>query len=105
MTKQFWSITEVIERFQIDEGFLAELEEEEIICPLCRQDPQEKLFPVSELEKLRLAKTLFEDMEVNLPGIEVILRMRENMLEMRKQFDAILEDLAQLIHKQLEEGP
>ena len=105
MTKQFWTITEVIERFQIDEGFLAELEEEEIICPLCRQDPQEKLFPVSELEKLRLAKTLFEDMEVNLPGIEVILRMRENMLEMRKQFDAILEDLAQLIHKQLEEGP
>jgi MerR family transcriptional regulator/heat shock protein HspR len=35
-----------------------------------------------------------EDMDVNLPGVEVILRMRENMVQMRRQFDAILEELA-----------
>jgi hypothetical protein len=29
-----------------------------------------------------------------LPGVEVILRMRQMMFDMRKQFDDILEDLA-----------
>jgi len=58
MTKELWTITEVIEIFQIDERFLAELEEEEIVCPICREDPPAKLFSSSELEKLRLAKML-----------------------------------------------
>ena len=95
MAKEFWTITEVVEIFQIDERFLAELEEEEILCPICRDDSQAKLFSSSELEKLRLAKMLIEDMDVNLPGVDIILRMRQNMIQMRKQFDAILEDLSQ----------
>ena len=105
MTKEFWTITEVIERFQIDEGFITELEQEEIVCPTCGEDPREKRFPPSELEKLRLARILFEEMDVNLPGIEVILRMRQNMLEMREQFDAILEDVARHLKETLEEPP
>jgi MerR family transcriptional regulator/heat shock protein HspR len=95
MKKEFWTITEVVEIFQIDEGFLTELEEEEIICPTCREDSPAKLFSSSELEKLRLAKMLIEEMDVNLPGVDIILRMRQSMIEMRRQFDAILEDLAQ----------
>jgi MerR family transcriptional regulator/heat shock protein HspR len=81
--------------FEIEEGFLVELEEEEIICPLCRDDHSEKLFSPTDMEKLRLAKILVEGMGVNLAGVEVILRMRQNMIEMRNQFDTILEDLAQ----------
>ena len=46
-----------------------------------------------ELERLRVAKILFHEMGVNMPGVDVILRMRQNMLEMRRQFDDILEDL------------
>jgi MerR family transcriptional regulator/heat shock protein HspR len=95
MNKEFWTKTEIVEFFQIKERFLVELEEEEIICPQCRDDPSERLFPPAEMEKLRLAKILVEDMGVNLAGVEVILRMRQNMIEMRNQFDAILEDLAQ----------
>jgi MerR family transcriptional regulator/heat shock protein HspR len=94
MTKEFWKITEVVEWFQIDRGFLDDLEEEEIICPTCRDDSEEKLLSSGDLEKLRLARLLFEEMDVNMPGIEVILQMRQNMLDMRKQFDDILEDLA-----------
>ena len=95
MTKEFWTKTEVVDFFQIEEHFLVELEEEEIICPLCKDDPSERLFASTEMEKLRLAKILVDDMGVNLAGVEVILRMRQNMIEMRNQFDAILEDLAQ----------
>ena len=94
MTKEYWTISEVLEIFQIDERFLSDLEEEEIVCPTCPENASGKLFSAIEMEKLRLAKILVEDMDVNLPGVEVILRMRQGMIEMRRQFDAVLEDLA-----------
>jgi len=103
MTKEFWTVTEVVEIFEVDEGFLAELEEEEVLCPLCRNDPPTKLFSSAELEKLRLAKLLIDDMGVNLPGVEIILRMRQSIYEMRRQFDDILEDLAGRLRETLEE--
>ncbi len=102
MTKEFWKITEVIEIFQIEREFLDNLEEEEIVCPICHEKSKEKLFSSKDLENLRFAKILFEEMDVNLPGIEVILQMRKNILAMRKQFDAILEDLARRLQDRFE---
>ena len=94
MAKEYWTLTEVMELFEIEEDFLSDLEDEEIICPVCRKDSPEKLFSSLEMERLRVAKILFHEMGVNLPGVEVILRMRQNMLDMRRQFDDILENLA-----------
>ena len=102
MDKELWTITEVIERFEIEEHFVRDLEEEEIICPICGEDPETKLFQVSELEKLRLAKILFDDMGVNLEGIDIIIRMRQNMIDMRRQFDDILEDVANRMKRAFE---
>jgi MerR family transcriptional regulator/heat shock protein HspR len=95
MAKVFWTINEVSEAFEVEERFLIELENEEIICSVCSGDPPTKKYTSNELEKLRLVKILTEDMGVNLEGVEVILRMRQSMIEMRRQFDSILEDLAQ----------
>jgi MerR family transcriptional regulator, heat shock protein HspR len=102
MTKELWTVKEVLEVFEVDERFLSELEQEELVCPLCREESPVKVFSREELEKLRLAKVLVEDMGVNLPGVEVILRMRQMMFEMRKQFDEILEDLAVQLHGRIE---
>ena len=104
MTKEFWKLTEVVEEFQIDRGFLEILEKEEIICPVCHEKSTEKLLCSNDLDRLRLARILFEEMDVNLPGIEVILQMRKNMLDMRKQFDAILEDLALRLKKKFDQS-
>ena len=97
--KTHWTITEIIETFQVDEKFIHELEDDEIVCPVCKKNKPDKLFTPEEVEKLRLAKLLIEEMEVNRPGVEVILHMRQNMIEMRRQFDTILADMA----KQLQE--
>ncbi len=105
MTKELWTITEVSEVFEVEERFLIELEDEEIICSVCNGDPPTKLFTSNELEKLRLVKILTEDMDVNLAGVEVILRMRQSMIEMRRQFDSILEDLAQELKGAFREKP
>ena len=104
MTKEFWTVTEVVELFKIEKRFLKDLEEEDVVCPVCRDDPKVKLFSTTDLEKLRLAKILMEEMGVNLPGVEVILRMRQNMIEMRNQFDTILEDLAHHVREAFKEG-
>jgi MerR family transcriptional regulator/heat shock protein HspR len=104
MSKEFWTVTEVLELFEVEESFVVDLEQEEIISPTRRDDSAAKLFSASELEKLRIAKILSEDMGVNVPGIEVILRMRQIMFDMRNQFDAILEDLADDLRESLRKG-
>jgi len=104
MDKVFWTVTEVMEIFEVDEGFLSDLEEEELLCPVCQAGSPAKVFRIEELEKLKLVKALVEDMGINLPGVEVILRMRQMMFEMRRQFDEILEDLAQEFQERLTKG-
>lgn len=103
MSKEYWTSAEVVEIFEVDERFLAELEEEEVLCPLSREDQPAKLFSSAELEKLRLVKLLIDEMGVNLAGAEIILRMRQSIYEMRRQFDDILEDLADRLREALEE--
>lgn len=97
MPKEYWTVEEVQEIIEIDEDFITDLEREEIICPTCPEGQSAKRFSESDLERMRLAKTLMEDMDVNLPGIEIILRMRQDMIDMRRQFDRILEDMARQI--------
>lgn len=101
MAKEYWTTTEVIEIFQVETRFLRDLEEEEILRPDCREDPTEKRFSETDLERLRLAKMLMEDMDVNLAGVEIILRMRQHMFDMRTQFDAILLDVAENVRRML----
>lgn len=99
MAGKYWSVVEIIEIFELEERFLIDLEEEEIVCPVRKKGAGKKLYHSDEVEKLRLAKILVEEMDVNLPGVDIILRMRQDMLAMRKQFDAILEDLAEKLKK------
>jgi MerR family transcriptional regulator/heat shock protein HspR len=104
MGKEFWTITEVTEYFELEENLILDLEKEEIVCPTCQDDGETKLFSVSEMEKLRLIKLLYDEMGVNLPGIDIILRMRQSMIDMRRQFDAVLEDMAKNIQEVMKEN-
>ena len=75
MPEESWTINEVVECFQLEERFTKTLEDEEIICSSYLETTSTKVFTAIEVEKLRLAKTLVEDMGVNLAGVEVVLRM------------------------------
>lgn len=101
MAEKYWSFTEVVDFFQINEDFLDNLEKENIVCPSCPEGFAEKSFSAGDMENVRLAKILMDEMDVNLAGVEVILQMRKSMIAMRKQFDAILEDLALEMEKNL----
>ena len=104
MKKDFWTVTEVVDYFEVEERFLVDLEDEEIICSTCKENSSIKMYADGELEKLRLAKILMEEMGVNIAGVDVIIRMRENIFEMRRQFDVILEELAGQIRSAVKRG-
>ena len=50
-----------------------------------RSQGNTRLYTDSDLERLDVILTLARDMGVNLAGIEIILNMREKMVEMEKQ--------------------
>jgi len=102
MGKERWTLEEVVRIFELEEPFLLDLEEEEIVCCLREEPSGRRLYAFGELEKLRIVKVLVDELGVNLPGVDIIIRMRRDMISMRRQFDAILEDLAKKIKSELE---
>ena len=50
-----------------------------------RSQGNTRLYTDDDLERLEVILTLARDMGVNLAGIEIILNMREKMVEMEKQ--------------------
>jgi MerR family transcriptional regulator/heat shock protein HspR len=93
MGDEYYYRKQVIEIFELEEGFLAELEEEDLIHTVEVETCGEKVFTMDQVERVRIISNLVRDLEVNLPGVEVILAMRENMILMQRQFDNIIETL------------
>jgi MerR family transcriptional regulator/heat shock protein HspR len=56
-----------------------------------------RLYTDSDLERLDVILTLARDMGVNLAGIEIILNMREKMIEMERQMG----EFAQVVQQEL----
>ncbi len=62
-----------------------------------RSQGNTRLYTDSDLERLDVILTLARDMGVNLAGIEVILNMREKMIEMEQQMG----EFAQVVQQEL----
>jgi len=52
-----------------------------------RSQGNTRLYTDQDLERLEVILTLARDMGVNLAGIDIILNMREKMMEMEKQME------------------
>jgi hypothetical protein len=83
----YYSRREIALLLSIDEDFIATLEREEIICSDA-PDP-EHCFSAAMLERIRAADTLVHELDVNLPGVSVILRMREELASVRRRLQAL----------------
>ena len=105
MEKDAWTIKEVLAILHVDQKLVTTLEQEDIITLITEEPGREKLLPGREIDKIPVARILIEEMDINLPGVEVILRMRQNMIDMRRQFDDILEDLARELRKRIVQRP
>ena len=90
---RFYSRAELIELASIDAGFLVALESEEIV--LC-DAPEPERFSELMLERARVAHELVEELDVNLAGAAIILRMREELSGLRRDLRDVAAELRRL---------
>ena len=88
MPGKFLRITEVVKICGVDEDFVIRLEQEKVIYPVIRRN--RKLYPLDQVDRVRVARLLIEEMGVNLEGAEVALHMRDQMIAMQRQFNELL---------------
>ncbi len=99
MRRKYLRVTEVTRICKVDESFLARLEREKLIEPLPGR--RGKAYALDQVDRVRVARLLIEDMGVNLEGAEVALHMREQMIAMQRQFHRIL----RLLDRRLKSRP
>lgn len=97
MTRKYLRITEVIKICGVGEEFVLRLEQENVISSIIRRE--RKLYPLDQVDRVRVAHLLIEEMGVNLEGVEVALHMREQMIAMQRQFNEILRLLGRELKK------
>jgi MerR family transcriptional regulator, heat shock protein HspR len=97
MTRKYLRITEVIKVCNVPEEFIDTLEREHIIEPIMRR--KLKVYSPDQVERVRVAHLLIQEMGVNLEGAEVALHMREQMIAMQRQFNELLRLLGQQLKK------
>ena len=85
MTRKYFRITEVVELCGVNREFIRRLEREHLIRPLPSQ--KRKLYSLDQVDRVRVARLLIEDMGVNIEGAEVALNMREQMMAMQRQLN------------------
>jgi MerR family transcriptional regulator/heat shock protein HspR len=97
MARKYFRLVEVIKSCGVDEEFILRLEHENMIRPIVRQ--RGKLYPLDQVDRVRVARLLIEEMGVNLEGTEVALHMREQMIAMQRQVDKLLRLLVEEFKK------
>ena len=93
MARKYLRITEVVKICGVNEEFVTRLEQEQVIYPIIRRS--QKLYPLDQVDRVRVAHLLIEEMGVNLEGAEVALHMREQIIAMQRQFNELLRLLGQ----------
>jgi DNA-binding transcriptional MerR regulator len=88
MPRKYLRITEVTKICGVDVKFVKRLEREKVIYPIVRRS--EKFYPLDQVDRVRVARLLIEEMGVNIECAEVALNMREQMIAMQRQFNEIL---------------
>ena len=98
--KAGYMISAVAELYKLHPQTLRLYERVGLLKP-SRSQGNTRLYTDADLERLDVILTLARDMGVNLAGIEIILNMREKMVEMEKQMtefaNAVQHELSRVI--------
>jgi MerR family transcriptional regulator, heat shock protein HspR len=93
MARKYFQITEVIKTCKVEKEFILQLERESVIRPIMQR--RRKLYPADQVDRIRIANLLIQEMGVNFEGAEVVLHMREQMIAMQRQFNEVLRRISQ----------
>ena len=106
--KPLYMISVVSEMFDIHPQTLRTYEREGLIKP-ARSQGNTRLYSQDDLDRIELILRLTNELGVNLAGVEVILNMREQMEQMRREtaeaFEAVLRAVGEeVLHRRQDPG-
>ena len=93
MARKYLRISEVTEICGVNKDFVLRLEKENLISPIVQR--RQKLYPLDQVDRVRVAHVLFAELGVNLEGIEVALHMRDQLISMNRRLHRVLRALVQ----------
>ena len=82
----YYTRRQLVEFLQVGDEFLISLEQESIVERDAPESMDEEYSDIM-FERVRVAANLVEELEVNLPGVAVILRMREEIAGQRRTIE------------------
>ena len=90
---KFYTREQLLELIGVDGGFLLALEREEIV----RHDaPDSSGYSELMLERARVAHELVHELDVNVEGAAIIVRMREEIAALRRDLEGLAQELQRL---------
>lgn len=92
--KKYVMISVVAEQLQIHPQTIRLYEREGLITPT-RSAGNTRLYDEDSIRRLETILTLTRDMGVNLAGVEVILNLKDQLEEMRAEFERMTAELRQ----------
>ncbi len=84
-----YTLHQICELLELDEGCAAELVREAVLVADAGQDA----FSEDMLERARVARELVVELEVNVAGVAVIVRMREELVALRRMAGELAREL------------
>jgi MerR family transcriptional regulator/heat shock protein HspR len=103
MSSKYVPLSEAAARLGCTADFIERLDREGLI-DLKRTLDDVQVISADAIERVRFITLLTEELEVNLPGAEVILHMRDDMIAMQRQFDEILANVVDEVKRGLAAG-
>ncbi|WP_029520296.1 MULTISPECIES: helix-turn-helix transcriptional regulator [unclassified Persephonella] len=98
-----YMIGAVSRMFNIHPQTLRLYEREGLLTP-SRTEGKTRLYSQEDIEKLEFILFLTRELGVNLAGVDAILRMREQMMQMQKQIEYLLEFIHEEIKRRYAES-
>ncbi len=84
-----YTLRQICELLDLEEGFAAELVREAVLIA----DAGHEGFSDDMLERARVARELIVELEVNVAGVAVIVRMREELVALRRMAGELAREL------------
>ncbi len=91
MARKYFRVSEVVTVCSVTKEFILSLEQERVITSVTRK--KEKVYPLDQVDRIRVAHNLMGELGVNLEGVEVALHMREQILTMRRELARMMSRL------------
>jgi hypothetical protein len=92
---RLYTLCEICEIVGIDEAFASDLVRESILVADVGNAEGER-YSAAMLDRARVARELVDELDVNLAGAAVILRLREEVVELRRGLGLLARELERL---------